>query len=103
MAGCAAMLSPICAEEEPVSANEHPIAIANICGSFNAPHLMNQIRYESLRLGFESIDGRGGRDVERVIVLVSPVQICGLFGHDDRAEMIALRVPDPDAFGTRDK
>jgi hypothetical protein len=38
-----------------------------------------------------------------VVILVSSSQIGGVFRHDDRREMVPLRIPNPDSLGSRNK
>jgi hypothetical protein len=56
------------------------------------------IRYEALCLHLDAIHRRGGGNVESPIVLIAPIEICRLLWHHDCAEMVAVSVPDPDAF-----
>src|SRR5262249_17731495 len=60
-------------------------------------------RHKALRLSFETIHGRSCRDVERTVIFVAPGQVCRLFGHDNRSQMIALGVPDPNALWSSDE
>ena len=53
---------------------------------------------EPTRLRFQPIDGRGRRDVESAVVRIAPSQVGRLFRHGDRAQMISVSIPDPNAF-----
>ena len=46
---------------------------------------------------------RCGGDIQRVVILVSPSQIGGLFRHDDCREIVPLCIPHPDSMGSRNK
>src|SRR5581483_335724 len=62
-----------------------------------------QVRHESSCTRPYSIDRGSGRDVERAVVVVPPSQIRWLFRQNNSAEMIACRVPDPNALWTGHK
>ena len=64
---------------------------------------MHRVRYKSPDLCGQAICGRCGGDKQRVVILVSSSQIGGLFRHDDRREMVPLRIPNPDSLGSRNK
>src|SRR5262245_44620362 len=49
-----------------------------------------------------AVDGRRRRDVQRLPVVVAPVEVAGAFGDVDGPEMLALRAKDPNAPGPGD-
>src|SRR5205807_2094849 len=55
-----------------------------------------EIRNKSVSFRAQAINRRRCRNVESAVVLVTPGEICGLFGHDDGAQMTALRIPYPE-------
>src|SRR5258708_6870531 len=58
----------------------------------------SSIWHEALRLHLQAIHGSGGRNIERPVVLITPIQIRRLLWHHNGAKVVALRTPDPDAF-----
>src|ERR1035437_4424375 len=62
-----------------------------------------EIRYIALRLQFKAIHRGSCRDVKGAVLLVAPGQVCGLFRHGNRPEVISVCIPDPDALGSSDK
>jgi len=49
------------------------------------------------RFRFDPVDRRFRGDIQRAIVGVAPIQIGRRFRHQDRADVMAVRIPDPDA------
>src|SRR5215475_1539881 len=62
---------------------------------------MLQIGNVSAGFRFQTVYRGCCGDVKRVVLRIAPGQIRGLFRHDDRAKMISIRVPHPDAFWSR--
>src|ERR1700732_5156568 len=64
---------------------------------------MREIRHETPCFRAQTIHRRCRRNVKCPIVFVSPGKIRRLFRHLNRAQMVTLCVPHPDAFGACDK
>ena len=64
---------------------------------------MHRVRYKSPDLCAQAIYRRCGGDIQRVVILVSPSQIGGLFRHDDGREMVLLGIPKLDSLGSRNQ
>jgi hypothetical protein len=61
---------------------------------------VGKIRHEALSFRPQPINRSRRRDVERLEISISPREVGRLFGHLDGSEMVALRIPDPNALGT---
>ena len=62
-----------------------------------------QVGDESMGFRSQAIDGSCRGDVQSPVVLVAPGEICRLLRQDDRSEMVAVRVPQPDPLRARHK
>src|SRR6478752_9644744 len=61
---------------------------------------VDAIGHEAPGPGAQAIHRCRRRDVQRPVIVVSPGQVGRLLRHLDDAQMMALGVPHPDAFGT---
>ncbi len=57
---------------------------------------VRQVRDKPPNPGSQTIHGSRRRNVERAVVFVAPCQICRLFRHKNRPQMMPLRIPNPD-------
>src|SRR5207248_10716283 len=64
---------------------------------------MCQVRHQAPRPGAQAVYRSSRCDVKRAVILVAPGQVSGLLGQHNRAQMAALRVPNPNSLGPGDK
>src|ERR1700757_680396 len=61
----------------------------------------SQVRNEAASFGPDTVHGCGRGYIERLMVTVTPREVGRLLRSDDCAEVMSLRVPNPNTFGPR--